>query len=1062
MDTMDTMYKLTKQIDALTYNSRAVLNALVRSCIAAGSSHGYTVKRFGVELTLTRTDIFRLYDFYQSWANGSYGYKPFTSVPIEFEDIVARCDAKWKGDDELVTKAIVTHSKILYLVSSNKNENGTDFWLGLIRDASSPKLVTNSAPIPLNLRTPLYDADLSTKSFSQYETYLFPSGYNKISITGMPGDGEDHVGGGKSWLWDIDETFELTAPRIILGYHSNPHRRIENYRDTKYSMSFGYETYALAERSVSLGGLNGISAGENAATIGGNRPLTLGPNSMVASGYINTTVGSATFATNYHVHSVAPYSFAANCETVSGDYTYRFTVEEPTTTVKVTECEAIKDTTTGMCLTTDGSSSVLSGDGRNTVRISYSSLVSDGFWDINIKTGDRVVIYSQMRTEAGKTYTANATEGYAFKPLYFNVSNVTRSNGDFLVQLDGSIPKGETFESLWINGGYITRYSIEMRDISYSGMPLQLITRRPGESSTTFNYHTFASGLNQTVVGQMNRGNCDAKFIVGTGSSYVGANAFRRNAFVVAPGYSYMQTANKAAVIGVSNFNDRPYRDYDAQYVANGAWMMHDGSGEYTGFTRVNDAHTVMGLYKNDAQDEDSELSFVRSGSSYLSSVCDVTACLETRAGTMVICAGSYVGAAHIYDVLLSQGSLRPNEGSKAIAIYSEHGMELRNTNPDFMMSFENSGYISAKFKGLMLEGNTWGSLSSTDNARSFWVYHNSRNVYSNSFSTLGHCVDFVNTVAHSGFYYGENDWNVGQTPSQGKINLPIKVNGTWEPQQGNSFHIINSTVAYINRSGQEGFDVSCLVLPGMATSDEVGTPAHPKFINSFIYGNGNNGVMPTETYITEELAYLADVDRAKAKSNVSYITPNTINKVFYRRLSDGSGTFPVPDFNTGTFSEGRLLSGTSADMATYFGHLAGSAPSMNITISENDVPNGVPTIMAPDDCNDSIALNRFGSMVACSLKLSFPSTAGGKFSEYLVVTANAPASTLGINGSVVLNGAGTNGVSVSCTVSSTISSNFTINAQSYSSEYTYQFLIRNPNQVTSCIMPITLIGVIK
>ena len=35
---MDSMYKLTKQIDALTFNSRAVLNAMVRSCIAAGSS----------------------------------------------------------------------------------------------------------------------------------------------------------------------------------------------------------------------------------------------------------------------------------------------------------------------------------------------------------------------------------------------------------------------------------------------------------------------------------------------------------------------------------------------------------------------------------------------------------------------------------------------------------------------------------------------------------------------------------------------------------------------------------------------------------------------------------------------------------------------------------------------------------------------------------------------------------------------------------------------------------------------------------------------------------------
>ena len=1063
MDTMDTMYKLTKQIDALTYNSRAVLNALVRSCIAAGSSNGYTVKRFGVELTLDRTDIFRLYDFYQSWANGSYGYDPFTSDPTEFDSIVAKCDAKWNGDGQLVTKAIVTHSKILYLVSANKDRNGTDYWLGLVRESSSPKLVTNSAPIPLNLRTPLYDADLSTKSFSQYETYLFPSGYNKISITGMPGDGEDHVGGGKSWLWDVDESFEVTAPRILLGYHSNPKRRIENYGDTEYSMSFGYETYALGERSVALGGLNGIAMGDNSATVGGYHPFAIGINSMVASGYVNTAVGPYSFATNYQVHAVGPFSFAANCETVTGAYTYFFTIEEPTTNTTLTECEVIKDTTTGMCLTTDGGSSVLSGDGRNTVRISYSSLVADGFWDINISKGDRVIIYAQTRKENGRIYTGTSTEGYAFKPLYFDVMNVTRSNGDYLVQLDGTIPKGETFSSLWVNGGYISRYSMELQDISYSGTLLQSRTWCPGEASTALNYHTFTSGVNQTVVGQMNRGDRDAKFVVGIGSSYVGDKAFRRNGLVVAQGYSYMQTADKSAVIGVSNYNKTRYRDYDANYVANGAWMMHDGSGEYTAYARINDARTEIGLYRDGAPSEDSELTFVRSGSSYLSANYDVTTCLETRAGTMVICAGSYTGTAHTYDVLLQQGPLQPSVGNKGLAIYSEDGMELRNTNENYMMSFENSGYISAKFKGLFLEGNTWGALTATDEARSFWVYHNASNDYRNPYNTPGHCVDYPNTVAYSGFFYAQNDWNVGKTPSSGRVNLPSRVRGSWETHQGRGFHIVNSAVSYVNSSNESGFDVSCLLLPSLVKSDEASDPPHPKFINSFIYGTGNGGVMPAETYVAEELAYLTDVERARPVSYVSYISGSTVSKIFYRRPSDDVERFPNPTFGGGgTFTEGAVFDGTDANMAKYFGFLKDSPQAFTISKEPDDDADGVPLITAPYDHTGSITFNRYGPVVACSLNLVFPAQVGKTYSEFLVVSTNTPTLSLGTNGSVVLNGAGTDGVSVTCTISKTISTEYEILGTKCNSDNMYQFLIRNPNQVKDCTMPITLLGVIN
>ena len=1060
----DTMYKLTKQIDALTYNSRAVLNALVRSCIAAGSSNGFTVKRYGDELTLDRTDIFRLYDFYQSWANGTYGYDPFTSVPDEFDDILAKCNAKWKGDEELVTKAVVTHSKILYLVSTNKSETGSDYWLGLIRDSSSPKLITNSAPIPLNLRTPLYDADLSTKSFSQHETYLFPSGYNKISITGMPGDGEDHVGGGKSWFWDIDESFEVTAPRILLGYHSNPQRRVENYRG-KYSMSFGYETYALGERSVALGGLDNIAYGTNSAVIGGTRNLALGTNSMVACGYVNTTVGPDSVGFGYMVNAIGPYSMAGNQRGNAGDFAYDFTIEEPETNGKMVDCEVIKDTKTGVCMTTDGSSSFTSGDGRNTVRIAYSTLVTNGFWSLNIGIGDTVVIFAQKRKEDGKVYASTDENGYTFAPLYFKVTNVSRDNGDFLVQLSGAIPKGETFLSLWEYGGKIARYTRTVRNMNYLGVQSENITYQPGIASNALNFNTFTPGSNQTAVGQMNYGDIDAKFMVGIGSSYVGNKAFRRNGLAVAQGYSYMQTADQTAGIGVSC--GRAFRTYDACFTAQGAWMRHSSSSlGYTGYAIANDSRTEIGLYKMGTRTEDSQLTFVRTGSSYLSANYDVTTCLETRAGTMVICAGSYTGAAHTYDVLLQQGPLRPTDGNKGLAIYSEDGMELRNTDERFTMSFENSGYISAKFKGLFLSGNTWGALTATDDSRSFWVYHNANNNYNTPFSTSGHCVDYPNTIAYSGFFYAQNDWSAGNTPSAGRVNLPSRVRGSWEIHQGRGFHIINSAVSYVNSSNERGFDVSCLVLPGQVKADEVSDPPHPKFINAFIYGTGNGGVMPRETYVAEELAYLTDVENAKPASYVSYIASSTVSKFFYRLLDVNPGgsngdMFPWPRFNnTKPWHEGNVLPGTAANMDEYFGHLKDSP--MPFTLMQEPNASAIPLIRAPYDHNASIAIHRFGPVVSCSLNLRFPDTADNKYVEYLVVASNMPAVSLGTYGSIVLSGSGTNGVSVTCTVSKTISAEYSILDNKYNSDNMYQFLVRNPNGLTKCTVPITLMGVIS
>lgn len=1029
---MDTMYKLTKQIDALTYNARAVLNALVRSCIAAGSSNGFKVTRYGNELKLDRADIYRLYDFYQTWANGSAGYEPYTHDPEEFAAIVDICDGRWK-EPGLVTGSLVTHSKMLYLVSTNKNNESSDYWLGLIRDSSSPKLVVNSAPIPLNLRTPLYDADLSTKSFSQYETYLFPSGYNKISIIGMPGDGEDHIGGGRSWTWDIDTSLNVTAPRVRFGRYTDTERRVENYGNTEYSFSFGIDTYALGERSASIGGMNNIAYGENSATVGGNELLAIGVNSVIAGGNRNVTVRENTFAFGRSSHAIGPQSMAGNELACAGSFAYRFTIEEPEDSGTVDECETISDSTTGMCV--DVGDSITSGEGRSTIRISNQQVVSNGMWKLYINAGDIVTIYAQTRKDGTTTVAPYETEGYAFKPLKFTVVNVSRSGEDFLVHLNGGIPRGETFKSLWVNGGYVATTQANYRDMDLSGTLLHPVEWLCGYASNALNYNTFAPGVHQTVVGQMNYGDRDAKFVVGTGSSYIGYDSFRRNGLAIAQGYGYMQTASRSAIIGVSDYGQTAYRDFNGMYLRHGAWMFHNGDSEYEGHVIAYDEATEIGLSKMRTEAEDNKLIFVRSGSSYLSATHDVTVCLESRAGTMVINSGSYVGVQHSYDALLNDGILRGDEGG-AIAIYSENGMELRNTNRSKMMSFHNSGYIVATFAGLALHGNTWGTLATTDNALSHWVYHSDESTYHNATNTPGHDVDYPNVIAQSGFFYGDNGFST--TPVDEKLVLPTKANtfDKWETNQGNGFHIINSAVRHKNLLNQDGYDVSCLVMPGSVRWSDVaaGDKPHIKFINSFIYGTGNNGVMPTETYITEEIAYLSDLDKA---SKAKMLVCNT-GTVLYRTVRALDNPFRIDypkDFEDTHGGETNPFTRGSVEFAT--GNIARMnyfncyAPVVVGTVTREYQPLrwicGDTIIAAPLDNPGQITLIRQGNIIMMTLNVTLKGNSAVEVMAH--VPANGGTLTPGILGAlgvtpattVILSGGGVYGTHVTCTISNNL-----------------------------------------
>jgi hypothetical protein len=427
----------------------------------------------------------------------------------------------------------------------------------------------------------------------------------------------------------------------------------------------------------------------------------------------------------------------------------------------------------------------------------------------------------------------------------------------------------------------------------------------------------------------------------------------------------------------------------------------------------------------------------------------------------VVINAGGYVNAQNAYDVLLAQGPLRANEG-RAVAIYSENGMELRNTNENRVLSIHNSGYISATFKGLLLHGNTFSALTATENSRSFWVYHNSENRYSTPFLLNGYGVDYPNVIAHSGFYYGQNGWNPGARPDPGRINLPNRARGVWEIHQGRGMHIINSAVAYVNSQRQPGFDISCLILPGQVMADEIADPPHPKVINSFIYGTGNNGVMPAETYLAEELAYLSDVEKVKTSAYVTSITRDKVTYIGYRNynVSSNSDQYPKTDDTSHTFSaSGSGMDTTYGSDASFTGMVDMNRISCPLFYFGSSTCRAY--VRSPLDSPNGILFKKFGPIFAGNLVIRTINNTSFNTTEYAVVVNGVPMWNLGASGSLMLAGTGAHGVSVTCTITNEVPKSIQFGSVSYSASYIFLFVITVPSSAPANVdIPITLTGI--
>lgn len=894
---MNHLHDLTRRIDALTANAQQVLNALIRSCIASGSSSGYKVTKYGHDILLDRADIYRLYNFYQEWEE-----EFFPSDPVEFGKLLTMADEMWRKPGETTTLAsdvLVKHAQILYMDKSNSSrtsESDRDYWIDRIRTSGTPKAVTSTAPIPLNLRTPLYDENLSTKSFSQFETYLFPMGYHRAEILGVPGNGESYVAGGENWSIEATDRLLLSGNHITLGDISDPENRLLNYGDSRNTLSWGTESYALADISATFGD-HSLSVADRALTFG-TRCSGYGDGGFIAGGEKDFTIGDDTFASNKQTLAAGDSSFAANTGTVAGAWSYRFTMASPASDPKQVDCEAYRVESTNTCvLAIPEEASALSANYK-VIRVSAAEVRRPKFAKpgaeltldvLDIKVGDYVYIYDMSyRGPDGKAVSPNDDAGYAnrkFGTLVTGIVPVYREtvSGQVLdsyeITLKEAIPVEAPKYGAFV-GGRIVSALRTLNVYNKNGVPSKE-RHYLGTDSATFGHYTVARGRGQTTVGSMNVPNDAANFIVGVGSSYIyDLDAYRANGLLVSPNYSYMKLEDGQSYIGVSS-GLYPVPDAENTLMYKGAFMrsgsMDDDS--LMSLALVSPEHASLHAYGPGGD----SVSFVSVGDKNLPGTTTdyVTSILKSVEGTAVIASGSYVRQSdpnaeklNLVDTFLDEHrAIWPED--HGIAIYAEDGIDIRNSaNPRGRgINIETCAYLSQRFKGLLLKGDTFGTLSATDMSRSHVL---EQRTGGRGDTGKADDIKFANTAGHSGFYYASSSGNGSSIPGQ-----PGEWNATGS-------HVFNSTV----KDSAGKFHSVTLAVPDADPLSA--TSIRPLVTVSRYDGIGNSNT--AGNYRSEPIALMSDVMLSGrwftgAMSQVGFVKPAGASDFYL----DNTGKMQMP-----------------------------------------------------------------------------------------------------------------------------------------------------------------------
>lgn len=903
---MNNLHELTKQLDVLTWNSRSVLNALIRSAMSAGSSKGFTVTRAGERLVLDKDDIYRIYHFYEAWEAAG-----FPNDQATFNELLAEENACY-GDGELVTEALVKHAKTVWMDSTNKDSSADD-WLSRIYNVENPKWFTNTAPIPLNIRTPIYDENLSTKTYDSYETYLFPSGYYSIDTLGYIGDGTTHTAGGKNWTFDVTDVFRVSSDRALFGIQDNDkiavRESLYNPYKLKYAFeggtncfaydkdafSYGYDNQANGERSAILGGGNNITCVPGSAIIGGTGNSIAGNYSVIAGG-VGNDIGSTS------------NGFTANTYNNLGGYSYRFS-RKITGSSTETQCSPTYSPEGSNCIYTlatiggagSPQSTVL---GLNQIYITDETVEQSGMatdvisygYDIpktgvfDFKVNDTVHIYAltveNSEKKACKVVTAHVTniEKHTDKGVVA-FSDPANAIG-YVITLDKDFTVN-TFTDLGnstIRYGYICRATANDYPLVISnGMYLRSFDL-DSSNCAALGYNNVAAGRAQVVVGASNRELLRPNFIVGSGSSYIGAEDYHRNnSFVSGPHYTYTR-ATHYIVSGVSTYTTA-YIHGDDRWSENRMYdedFLLDNVEKYEGFY----------AYCQTATSEDEGCAVLR---------------VYDQKSTLAIGWNGLV----LYQPLLSDGAnqsrtvwneLYCQEGS--IGIHSGHNLDLKDPQTednnwlDFYNNYvrvsstpgedhtvtvwakdkagvhgkhlmlhasEHSGYIDIKSMALRIRSNTREALTAQP------TEHNI-----DPFTQMGKRVDLIKDTGH---VYTDK---VGSGISMTDIDLGEAMTNAFS----SAFHVFSSSklLSYDSSTSKGTYDVAQLLLPGdlapSCTRALRGTKSmpHPIVIANKVIatdrGEGNNSREADSAYLYEELAYRSDIKTIGATILNNVATP--------------------------------------------------------------------------------------------------------------------------------------------------------------------------------------------
>ena len=485
--------RLQKELDALTYNSRSVMNAMIRSTVVGGTEMGYTVERVkdnpNGKVTLTQPQIYKIFKFYREWENNSFDEAWFDENAV----------------DENLREALANHSKILYMNQGNVDET-TGYWLNLIKTANNPKLVTNSAPVPVNLRTPVFDENMATTTYGSNQTFVFPTAYYLLDILGYSADGVEHSMGGKKWSIIADEDLLLDGGHIAIG-NRNPSDAVKppasgnGGNTTAFNISMGTNAYTYGDYSIVGGSNSGISSIGDYSLAIGSRVFGDGRGSVVfGSDNIAAGIGSTVVGGAYNT-AISDYSsvFGGNNNQAGGEI-YNFKLVEMT--MSSTDSTTDYDKCVAAC------SGYISSDPSINISTTtiYAVKVNGNVKNV-FKEGDTIRMFDFTTKFGGK----ENIKRYDLNGAYYSnkVANISTVSYDESTNVTTITTTGASFESI-IDGGKLAKIYTYDKYNQLIGCGMY--------SATVGGVGLIANGECQVVTGKYNYSTPSSIFSIGVGN----------------------------------------------------------------------------------------------------------------------------------------------------------------------------------------------------------------------------------------------------------------------------------------------------------------------------------------------------------------------------------------------------------------------------------------------------------------------------------------------------------------------------------------------------------------